>query len=230
MSVTVEIGKLDIQVTAQPLTKEAFAPFGDVIANPRPHVHPAAFSTHADSLPPNAISANQGTAIQYRDLSSIKNLYSQAPSRRSSPKMSMFVCAARELQPSPTGPGSTFNVNIMERHPFTTQTFTPISSSASKYLVIVAPSLAPSPKDASFPVPTGDGLPGRGLPDVLGLKAFVAESNQAVTYGAGTWHSPMVTLGEPGTVLDFVVFQFASGEAIEDCQFAELDLGLRSKA
>ena len=226
MQVTVEVGKLGIRVPAQPLTQEAFAPFGDVITNPRPHIHPAAFSAHTDSLPSNAISANQGTAIQYRDVSSIKNFYSQAPSGRGSPKMSMFVCAARELQPSPIGFNeATFNVSLMERHPYTTQTFTPVSSSASQYLVIVAPNLPPGPKDSRLPVPTGDGLPGRGLPDVLGLKAFVGESNQAVTYGVGTWHAPMVTLGQPGTALDFVVFQFASGEAIEDCQIVPLNFG-----
>lgn len=223
MTVTIQIGNLDIHVTAQPLTQEAFAPFGDVIANPRPNVHPAAFSSHAASLPQSAISANQGTAIQYRDVSNIKNLYSQAPSRRSSPRMSMFVCAARELQSSSGGFEGSFNVSIMERHPFTTQTFTPISSSASKYLVIVAPSLPPSSQDDGLPVPTGEGLPGRGLPDIHGLKAFVAESNQAVTYGAGTWHSPMVTLGKPGTAMDFVVFQFGSGEGIEDCQLVDFE-------
>ena len=41
---------------------------------------------------------------------------------------------------------------------------------------------------------------------------------QAVTYGAGTWHAPMVALGEKGTAVDFVVVQFANGVAVEDCQ------------
>ncbi|PHH88127.1 hypothetical protein CDD83_7931 [Cordyceps sp. RAO-2017] len=61
-------------------------------------------------------------------------------------------------------------------------------------------------------------LPGRGLPDVRRLRAFVATAAQAVTYGAGTWHAPMVVLGRPGTSLDFVVSQFCSGVAAEDCQ------------
>lgn len=54
-----------------------------------------------------------------------------------------------------------------------------------------------------------------------GLKAFVATSGQAVTYGAGTWHAPMVVLGKPGTTLDFVVYQFASGHSVEDCQLVQ---------
>lgn len=221
MTIKINIGDRQVQVTAQPLTQEAFEPFGDVIANPRPQLHPASFSSHVNSVPRNAISANQGTAIQYRDVSRVKNLYQQAPSGRSNPKMSMFICAAREL--TGTGSEGEFTVRFLERHPFTSQTFTPIASSASSYLVIVAPSLPPGHQDEGLPVPSGDGLPGRGLPDLRGLKAFVADSTQAVTYGAGTWHSPMVTLGEPGTILDFVVFQFGSGEGIEDCQLVEFE-------
>lgn len=223
MSVTIQVGNLSIEVTAQPLTSEAFAPFGEVVSNPRPDLHPTAYAAQGGQLPYNGISANQGTAIQYRKISSPKDLYSQAPSGDSELIMSQFVCGARKLDsPSKTSQG-TFTVSVLERHPFTTQTFSPLSSRPSKYLVIVAPSLAPSSKDADLPVPTGEGLPGRGLPDLRGLKAYVATSTQAVTYGAGTWHAPMVALGEPGTTVDFLVVQFSSGEAVEDCQLAVLE-------
>lgn len=36
-----------------------------------------------------------------------------------------------------------------------------------------------------------------------------------VTYGVGTWHAPMVVLGER---VDFVVVQHVSGRVNEDCQ------------
>ncbi|KAF4125749.1 ureidoglycolate lyase [Geosmithia morbida] len=226
MSTKIGIGGVAVEVTAQPLTSEAFSRFGDVVANPRPHVHPSA---HDGSLTANAVSANQGTAIQYRDVSSIRNLYDQSPSGRSSPKMSIFRCAAREdigIVGSGAAAAGRFAVRVMERHPFTTQTFTPVASSASRYLVIVAPSLTPTGQDEGLVVPSrGHGLPGRGLPDVRNLEAFVAESHQAVTYGAGTWHAPMVVLGGKGTALDFVVFQFASGEAEEDCQLVDFEAG-----
>jgi ureidoglycolate lyase len=127
------------------------------------------------------------------------------------------------LTTSATAPHGELNVRILERHPFTTQTFIPVASSASMYLVIVAPSLPPSSRDEGLPVPQGEKLPGRGLPDLRGLKAFVATSAQAVTYGAGTWHAPMVVLGKNRTTLDFVVYQFASGEGIEDCQLVEYE-------
>ncbi|KAK7220513.1 hypothetical protein V2G26_008516 [Clonostachys chloroleuca] len=125
---TVNIGDAHISVTAEPLSQEAFAPFGDVITNPRPDVHPSAFASQPkDSMPSNAVSANQGTAIQYLAVSHIRNLYSQAPSGQGQPKMTMFVCATRELDPSASGAASQgqFKVRLLERHPFTTQTFTP---------------------------------------------------------------------------------------------------------
>lgn len=223
MSVTINIGKQNVRITAQPLSQEAFAPFGDVIANPRPSIHPSSFDSLAGSLPPNAESANQGSAVKYSNVSRIKNLYGQAPSKKGEPAMSMFVCAARELNSAGAGSQGEFTVRVLERHPYTTQTFTPIASSASTYLVIVAPSLPPGSQDADLPTPSGSDLPGRGLPDLHGLRAFVATSKQAVTYGAGTWHAPMVVLGDAGTALDFVVSQFTSGVGVEDCQLANFE-------
>lgn len=229
----IQIGNLDIRINAEPLTQEAFARFGDVVSNPRPDVLPTAFTQHAASLPSNAFSANQGYALQYRNASRIANLYHDAPSAAGSssaanakPIMSVFVCSSRPLQPSASSPRrhADFVVRYLERHPFTTQTFTPLASTASLYLVVVAPTLPPSDADADLPVATGQGTtPGRGLPNLKEMRAFVATRSQAVTYGAGTWHSPMVVLGAPGTTLDFVVSQFASGVDVEDCQLLEFE-------
>ncbi|OAA79681.1 Ureidoglycolate hydrolase [Akanthomyces lecanii RCEF 1005] len=222
----IQVGHLDVCVTAEPLTQAAFASFGDVVANPRPEVLPAAFAHHGATLPANAVSANQGFAIQYRHVSRLANLYpDHAPSGTSDPIMSMFVCAARPLRTSASSRRhAEFLVSHLERHPFTTQTFTPVASSASLYLVVVAPSLPSSEADADMPVAGEAGkTPGRGLPNLKELRAFVATRAQAVTYGAGTWHAPMVVLGAPGTTLDFVVTQFASGVADEDCQLLEFE-------
>lgn len=43
-----------------------------------------------------------------------------------------------------------------------------------------------------------------------------------MTYSAGTWHAPMVVLGEQR--VDFVVTQFANGIANEDCQEVVLEV------
>lgn len=224
----IPLSGLDMTVTAQLLTADAFAPFGAVIQNPRPDVHPSAFSDAAP-LPFDAMSANQGTAIQYQHVTRMVNHYAKAPSGiPGAAVVSMFVSAARQLRsqapgrPPSTAPASAsssfFDVNILERHPYTTQTFTPLSSSGTKptegqnrYLVIVVPNLAPaSGPQSTHTIPSP--------PDLSGLKAFVATTDQAVTYGAGTWHAPMVALGPDGSTVDFVVTQFKNAVAEEDCE------------
>ncbi|KAI4861400.1 ureidoglycolate hydrolase [Hypoxylon rubiginosum] len=219
-----------LTLAAEPLTPSSFAPFGAVLTNPAPEKLPHA--TPASALPQGvgAVAANQGTAIQYRALAPpLRDLYAQAPSgRSSSPRTTMFVCGARSLVPSKQD-GGRFEVKILERHPFTTQTFVPLGGAGSeaRYLVIVAPSLAPdagSAVERQLPVPLGDSaLPGRGMPDLSKLRAFVASGSQAVTYGAGTWHAPMAALGTAGTAIDFVVMQFANDVPVEDCQEVALE-------
>ncbi|EAQ84687.1 hypothetical protein CHGG_08701 [Chaetomium globosum CBS 148.51] len=154
-------------IEAVPLTPEAFAPFGDVIENPRPDVHPSS-ADKRPHLPFDAIVANQGSAIKYQHLSRQINLYDQAPSGQpGSAVMNMFVCAARaripdppqlpapapsparnpttaEHQDSPHPQPSTFPITVLERHPYTTQTFIPLAANpTTQYLVIVAPTLPP---------------------------------------------------------------------------------------
>lgn len=211
MPLTVPAPSKPIRAHAEPLTKEAFAPFGTAISNP--------------SDPSAAISANQGSALKYVDVSPLLNFYDQSPSQeKSSAAMNMFVCSTRQLEDSKDGKTREFKVEILERHPFTTQTFSPLGLSkddATKFLVLVAPSLPLSERDIGMAVPwssgnTGVKLPGRGLPDLSKIKAFLADGNQAVTYAAGTWHAPMVVLGEKE--VPFVVTQFVNGVGEEDCQ------------
>ncbi|TVY85545.1 Ureidoglycolate lyase [Lachnellula suecica] len=210
---------------AQLLNHELFSEFGTVIENPAPSLVPA----QSCEVPPNAVQANQGSALKYVDVTLMKDLYaSGTPSKQPAKAvMNMFVCAPRALVASPSAcVEGLFPIEILERHPYTTQTFIPLGISESeanqsRYLVIVAPSLSPSPADQAFPVPTSSDLPGRGLPDLTRIKAFIANGSQAVTYGAGTWHAPMVAIGKKP--VDFVVVQFANGIGIEDCQEVEIE-------
>ncbi|KAJ3061369.1 hypothetical protein HDU98_002719 [Podochytrium sp. JEL0797] len=71
------------------------------------------------------------------------------------------------------------------------------SDQTTAYIVIVAPALTPD------------------TPDISRVRAFLAKGNQAVTYGVGTWHSPMMVVGEKS--IEFVVVQWVSGVAGEDC-------------
>ena len=218
-------------IDTEVLCHSAFAEFGTVIENPAPSLIP---SLKNSNLPPNAVQANQGSALKYLDVTRMVDLYSGAPSHKPGKAvMNMFVCAPRPLLPSQReGAAGDFAVKILERHPFTTQTFIPLGLSASeaqkaRYLVVVAPSLLPSSEDDGLPVPvpteSSGPLPGRGLPDLKRIRAFMAKGAQAVTYGAGTWHAPMVVIGK--SPIDFVVVQFANGVGIEDCQERDLDSG-----
>ena len=137
----------------------------------------------------------------------------------------MFCCFPRELRHSSNA--AFFDVRILERHPFTTQTFVPLNSAGEDqhisdeplYLVIVAPTLKGRTAAAIVKNPTtriAESVTITDPPDLSKVKAFVARRGQAVTYGAGTWHAPMVVLGKRR--VDFVVVQFANGVAEEDCQ------------
>lgn len=231
----ISIRGIEVVVAAQPLEASAFAPFGEVIQNPRPALHPSNFAA-AGPLPLAAVSANQGSAIKYQHVTRMVNTYAQAPSGTPGVAvMNMFVCAARGLGTRHGTP--VFAVEILERHPYTTQTFTPLSTSGPAsppgehaYLVIVAPGLqtpsdssagrAPSHTQATPPTHRGIhySTQAQSQPDLQRLKAFVATTSQAVTYGAGVWHAPMVALGPEGSTVDYVVTQFANGVGIEDCE------------
>ncbi|RPB21662.1 ureidoglycolate hydrolase [Terfezia boudieri ATCC MYA-4762] len=185
-----------ITVCAAPLTPSDFGPFGTVIQVP---------GTASATV-------NQGTAQKHTCITPFTDTYPiTAP--RAAANVNLFLCKPRSLLPldavaADDVSSGIFKVKILERHPYTTQSFIPLglpaptreSPSPSKFLVIVAPTLS---------------KPG-GPPDLQGLRAFVAHGNQGVTYGAGTWHAPMVVLGEREVV--FVVLVHENGVESDDCQ------------
>ncbi|KAL8729996.1 MAG: hypothetical protein Q9166_004319 [cf. Caloplaca sp. 2 TL-2023] len=219
-----------LEIDPQKLTQSRFAPFGTVIEAPSG----LSLREFPNPLPtaPNIISANQNTAIKSLDVTHMQDKYNTAPSGvPAQAVMNMFSCFPRALRDAlALLPGRQrrtehlFVVGILERHPFTTQTFIPLSTSSSlefptekpitRYLVIVAPTLPPS-SEPPFTV--------MGPPDLQNLKAFWAHEGQAVTYGVGTWHAPMVVIGEKR--VDFVVVQFANGVVEEDCHEVKLEDG-----
>jgi ureidoglycolate lyase len=108
----------------------------------------------------------------------------------------------------PRQPTTTFHVTHIERHPYTSQTFIPTGLSPSEetfYLVISAPTLKGQ---------TINGI--IDPPDLSQVEAFVARGDCAVTYEAGTWHSPMVVIGQRR--VDFVVYQWMNGVTGDDCE------------
>lgn len=137
-----------LTIRTEPLTAETFAPYGHVIMAERGDVV--------------GKPANQGTAKRYNWLGPVENL------RPANAKLNLclFRCSPRTTWP--------LRVEIMEKHPLSTQAVMPMN--ASRYVVLVA-------------------RPGTDMPDLSTLRAFVATGLQGVAYHPGTWHHPLLALG-----------------------------------
>lgn len=182
-------------VVATPLTPEAFAPYGGVIS--------------ADHQIKNAesSSANYGTATKIHKVAPIENHFEKCKSgKEATARWNIFRCSAPKHLIEPKSKNvKKYTAKVLERHPYSTQTFLPMGQAKEKesYVVIVAKT---------------DYSTEEKLPDPATVKAFVCKGNQSVTYGAGTWHAPMVVIDETIPYIDFAVFIHENGVAEEDCQ------------
>ncbi|EFR02104.1 ureidoglycolate hydrolase [Nannizzia gypsea CBS 118893] len=235
-----------VRVPASPLTPKSFKPFGTAIEAPLPETLNAPPSSIAGFKAPDctAESANQGSAVKWSPISPITDSYGTS-SKQGEARMSMFSCFPRELRaplslfPSSSSKGFSglwnqnlsglFDVKFLERHPYTSQSFIPLSRSLNRdhagrrdsmtedvfYLVIVAPSLV-GQVDSATSI--------RDPPDLNNIQAFIAKPGQAVTYAAGSWHAPMVVIGRQR--IDFVVVQYVNGIDRDDCELIGLEDGI----
>ncbi|OZG70138.1 ureidoglycolate hydrolase [Hahella sp. CCB-MM4] len=137
-------------VTPQPLTREAFAPYGDVI-----EIHDQA----------KVLEINQGYTQRFHDLANV-----DVAAQGGRPLINIFRSTPL---PSP------LLLEVMERHPLSSQAFIPLNQ--RPYLVAVA---AP------------------GELDPREIQVFLAGPNQGVNYHKGTWHHFCLALDE---VSDFLV-------------------------
>ncbi|KAL1967157.1 hypothetical protein VTN77DRAFT_3448 [Rasamsonia byssochlamydoides] len=168
-----------LRITPEPLTPQAFAPFGTVISGPPlpRDLSSAPPASALSSLPlPHALAAppvlaNQGSALKYSPISPLENGYDGVcPSgKHAQARMSLFSCFPRRVRRSSTRATTTtaaskgrnnrrgidhftddvvlagdenstisspvFDVRILERHPFTTQTFIPMDLSSQRRVV-----------------------------------------------------------------------------------------------
>ncbi|WP_221796751.1 ureidoglycolate lyase [Oceanobacter mangrovi] len=129
-----------VSLTPQPLTREAFAPFGDVIeTEDRDH-----------------FTINDGYAERFHNLAEVD--LTEADGK---PLLSIFRARPR---PRP------LLVEMMERHPMSSQAFIPLSD--TPFLVLVAPAgEAPSPEN---------------------LTLFRTNGRQGVNFARGVWHYPLL--------------------------------------
>ncbi|HEV7248781.1 MAG TPA: ureidoglycolate lyase [Shinella sp.] len=152
------------RLTIQPLTREAFAPFGTVI----------------EADPASMRHINGGTTERYHALAE-----AEAVGEDAKVIINLFRGAPRAFP---------YSVDMMERHPFGSQSFSPIDD--RPWLVIVA-------EDE-------DGRPGR--PQV-----FRAGGRQGVNYRRNVWHHPLMTLEAPSDFL--VVDRLGGGVNLEEFFF-----------
>lgn len=200
---------MGVLASAEPLTISSFAPFGSIISP----------NEEVAKLDDSAKNANQGTAIKILQVSKIeKGLPFQ-----NAPNWNLFRCfpqshLKRSFQDSNVGCASIINhpIRVLEKHPHSSQTFLPMGRLETEisYLVVVALEERNTAK-----------------PDLSTLKAFTCKGNQAVTYGAGIWHAPMIVLGQ----LNYVDFGVLIYEVLdqncpqEDCveeHYAETDIAI----
>lgn len=142
-------------IPALPLTPEAFAQYGHVIqAYPNPNHVPKGTKV---------VSANFGSALKFNHLSPITALPHPSDAKATqSPNFSVYHCTPTQALGGPTN--AKFEVRVLERHEYTSQSFIPLGGGSDRYLIIVA-------------------LPGQdGQPDLQTLRAFTATSSQGFTY------------------------------------------------
>lgn len=133
----------------QPLTKDGFAPYGDVI----------------EADPSRMRLINNGTTERFHGLAE--------PVVIGQPERLIFNIFRGQARQFP------YLIDMMERHPFGSQSFVPLSG--RPFLIAVSDD--------------EDGQPGRPL-------VFLAGAHQGVNYFPNTWHHPLMALGE---VSDFLV-------------------------
>jgi ureidoglycolate lyase len=152
-------------IVAQPLTREAFAPFGDVI----------------DTDGGNHYPINDGKCERYHAL---------ARAEAGGPGGHVIINLFKG-----TPYGFPLTLSMVERHPFGSQAFVPLSP--KPFLVVVC----------------ADGPDGPTTP-----KAFVTAPGQGVNYRRNLWHGVLTPIGEPQ---DFVVIdRGGEGSNLEEFYFS----------
>jgi ureidoglycolate lyase len=165
-----------IVLKPEPLTRAAFAPFGEVIE--------IEGSQH--------YTINDGYAERHYDLARI-----DVAEAGGLPLVNIFRAKPRDLP---------LRVRMVERHPLSSQTFVPLAP--APFLVVVAP-------------------PGR-TPSARDLRAFVTQGQQGVNYARGTWHHPLIAVGQAGDFL--VIDRGGAGENCDEVFFDDVEILLEAPA
>jgi ureidoglycolate lyase len=162
--------KMTAAIVVKPLTQQAFSQYGDVIEVNKNTKH---------------FTINDGFSERYHDLAKVNTL---AENGRTLINIFRSTPLAMPIA-----------INMMERHPLSSQAFMPLGQ--QPYLVVVAP---------------------QGEFNEALIEVFIARNDQGVNYHAGTWHHYCLALNE---VSDFLVIDRgdAKGVKSENCDVVKLD-------
>ncbi|KAK3844396.1 MAG: allantoicase [Linnemannia gamsii] len=186
-----------LNIQAEPITKEAFAPWGQVIEVP--------------TYDPNSIKVNQGTAQKFSQIGQFSNLRSYALNDDTivaNGNKSLDKTCSPDLKPATANiaifqcykPVETkdLGVRLLERHSYSSQMFVPMGGDGNGGFVVVVA------KDRAD-----------GNPDLSTLKAFTVANSQGINYKPNVWHHPMIVTGRPVT---FLTITHESGVGKDDCE------------
>lgn len=131
---------------------------------------------------------NGGTSIRTADIVPCVNDYHLAPS--GTPGRAILSASRNVSRPTyacSVGGQDVrcVDVGVLERHPFTTQSFSPLGGRAEA--------------DKTYVVVVAQGGQDRDAPDLETVQAFTVKGNEGVCYGANVWHAPMAVLREVRT-------------------------------
>lgn len=156
-----------VRLEAKRLTPESFAPFGQVVEI-------------ADHAP---VMINEGNTERFDSLGHV-----ECTGVNGKAVINIFRAQPRVLP---------MRITMVERHPFGSQSFQPLSGES--YLVLVADAVEqPSPEQ---------------------LHLFISSPDQGVNYKANTWHHPLLALNK---VCDFlVVDRKGEGDNCEEYFFCD---------
>ena len=152
-----------------PMSQDAYRAYGDLISA-------------RDDL--KSVAANQDMAKRFGPIGKIQDF---RPGR-SQPVLSVYRCEPKKLSAK-----SEFEIQLLERHPYSTQIFIPLRGS-DRFLTIVAG--------------------GKDKPDLRSLCAFVVPAEFGITYHPGVWHHPIVALDQE---TDFASWVWEDGTS-DDCE------------
>ena len=182
------------RITATPLSYTSYSPYGHIIQS-FPEHSSASQNCISVSHSIRVTSANQGTARKYNNIAPVIN-YRQSNTLNQSnnsdnsasnkthiiaePNLSLYKCSPVKSLP--------FLLRLLERHPYSSQMFVPLSNGKVRgYLVVVCLSNEEGDK-----------------PDLSTLNAFVVSSTQGISYHPGVWHHPMIALEEVSRTTFFI--------------------------